>query len=759
MATDNRTSTAPRSRFAFLTACAMAGRGIVALLCLAVGLGFTLYFWHREGLLPLPQIFGNTDRMSFPVVLRSLLLPWHIWWSNIPWGWLVYCFAAIGYFLVLGWLILGCFRQRFPWFTEIFLSIAFGMGTAGVAFELLGMAGWLGRAPVIFVGVVLVGVAFFVRYIVAEKPMNPPVDALPPPERKTVGASVDRMLWWLLWIMTTLICALMLLHGVAYPETYWDSLILYMGYARKMFLQECFPFKAVGQVGIGLGANYPHLAAVLFASTAKVAGQWNDLVCQVLPPVLSWGWIVFIYGMVRAMTDDRLVAAATALLVRSIPYGLCYSQFASDYSFAVFYTAAFLYVGCLYVRSARPALLVIAMLLAAFAMHVNYLMGVLWLAGLALIFFAHFGYFDDRRAGVLSVFTSKKFWMAFSIAVGLALPWYIRNLILTGNPVYAFFSNIFGGVRINPDVMQSAVVEWKLNGDGLYTVGTTLTAKLCGSWFYFVTGPHHWKLQPVLFGFVLPGIVLWLCCYLRRTSRRSVVARFGAVSFVLFLMLAAYAYCIADYYLYQIIIILPLFGVFAAFSLKQARRWFVPVALMVGFAPGLIMGLMGFKLKSTGMIGSEPYGQHVLTALRNPFMDRALFMRMAYEGDMEMFDKLKQLPDNSVLLTHENRHLLLEERTGIVHLDDWEPQSVYGKSPQERLAVLDNLGVNYYLYVPNEDKHRANARLGMDELIGLGYFTKEWETPAQGVNEREGLDYKNIPTGKNVLYKRVKPEN
>ena len=109
--------------------------------------------------------------------------------------------------------------------------------------------------------------------------------------------------------------------------------------------------------------------------------------------------------------------------------------------------------------------------------------------------------------------------------------------------------------------------------------------------------------------------------------------------------------------------------------------------------------------------------------------------------------------DGTVILTHENRHLLLKPELKIVHLDDWEPQQVYGKPAADRVALLDKLGVAYYLYVPNESRHIANSWLGMEELIKDGYFVRDLDTPSL---DEGNADYPLEVTARNmnVLYKR-----
>jgi len=234
----------------------------------------------------------------------------------------------------------------------------------------------------------------------------------------------------------------------------------------------------------------------------------------------------------------------------------------------------------------------------------------------------------------------------------------------------------------------------------------------------------------------------------------------------LFGLLWFYAYAVADYYLYQIIVVLPLFGFFAAFLFMAVRTRvlrgiLLALCLVVGFAPGLVMALMGSKLKNTGVYQGMPAPQMNLTALRKLFMNRDMFYRMEFGGDMEMMGRVNAFPESTVILTHENRHLLLNPKHKIVHLDDWEVQAAYRKPAAERVAILDGLKVEYYWYVPNEDNHVINMLAGMDELIEAGYFVEVYRTAASGSSNLEFVKHSVIPPSQNVLYKRTekKPGN
>lgn len=781
--------------------------------------GLVLFFNYQEGLFEAPWMQHLGFRMPVhPQVFREILRhvggSYRVWWENVPWAGMGWAALALAAYVALGSLFIDCWNIFPPRWEKLPLAIVFGTGISGLLFELLTMAHLLRRPVAIGAWIGMFAAVIITRDVMQQRfrkrwpefaggPQDPSKFGETAREwdqwRIEAPALLERLIWKLGVAVFAVVTLLTLIHAVGEPETYWDSLILYMGYAREIFYQESFPYKVVGQVGIGLGANYPHLYALLSAQTAAVAGFWDDSFAQLLPPVCVGGACVLVYFIVREITLNRVAAVSAVLLVRCIPYGIAYSEYASDYAVAILYTAAFLYLAQQYLSERVPAFRNLMLLVAAFAVHINYLMWILWPMAALTIILAH-----TRRAVVAESISDRKqdfearsdstdhvtilerpaflgqpdpspfgalirargFWVGAAVCLAVALPWYIRNVVLTGNPVYAFFFNIFPSKHVNPEVMRSAAFEWLTNGDGLGRAGHTLGEKLRNSWEYFVTGPQHWKLSPVMFAFAVPGFLLVvITAALRLGPKRQNNAdisnlRFGLVCVALFAALWFYAYAVADYYLYQIIIVLPLFGIFGGwlFTVTEkpsVRIAFASLAIFCALSPGFVMGLMGFKLKRSGEYLGRRFSQFELTALKNLFVDKPTFYRMEFDGDMEMLDRVNALTINTTLLTHENRHMLLPRRVRIVHLDDWEAQKAYGKPVPERISLLDSLGVNYYLYVPNEDHHPINSRLGMDELIGLGYFEEVFRSASAGSGISELHDYRRIPMNQNVLYKRT----
>lgn len=725
-----------------------------------------------------PAPSADMEESPYFIILKSLFNRWNIHWDNAPWAEMGVALLMIAALTGLGYLYVRWADLAFSRMQELCVSFAVGCGIIGIAGELLGMAHGLNRWGVLGAWVVLAAIGANLN---RRKDWARTAYYVEPAEtdRETPGV---RAMMVFQGIVFGIISVSVFLHAVGEPIVYWDSLILYAGYARDMFLQQGFPLKTVGQVGIGLGANYPHLFPVLSAQTAALAGYWHDMFAQMIPPVASLGAMLMVYAVVKEMSRSRAIGLSAALLVRAIPYGIAYGQYASDYAVAIFFTSVFLFLGWRTIRDGKAGYRNLMLFMAAAACHINYLMLALWGVAAWFILLAYCRYreesvvalpnFDEERPAVFSgdlretlgdLLRSPKFWLSTMGIFLLATPWYIRNVYYTGNPVYAFYYNLFPSINVNPDVMKSAEVEWLLNGDGLGRVGRTLGEKLRGSWEYFVTGGQHWKLAPVFIGFVLPGVASWILLRGRVPGRERDVSspegRFTFAITTLFLLLWYYAYAVADFYLYQIIIVLPLFGAYIAWLFmlcrhRLARGVLYGLTLFVGIFPGVVMGLMGFKLKNTGVYQGMPAPQFNLTALRQLFMDKNVYYRMEFGGDMEMIGRINGLPSGTKVLSHENRHLLLNPKVAIAHLDDWEMQQAYGKPLAERVGILDAEEVEYYLYMTNEDKHIANSWLGMEEIIREGYFEEVYRTPSSG-SSLEDYPHEVIPKNHNVLYKRT----
>lgn len=756
--------------------------------CVALGLFipalyFTVWFFLTNA--PLPKVF------------LALIKPYSFAGGTMDWAMLGWSVGSIVVFTILGWFFLESQEVYLPGSATAALAFLLGLGLVGVLYEWLAIAQIL-RAPYVFLApAVLLCILWPLAARATEKKTETGEGgsggATKQAARRELaqdyelnsriapGTPSQRAFQFVATSIIAVISLLTFYHAVLYPEVYWDSLILYLGYARKMFYQQGVVVKMVGQVGDGLGANYPHLYEFLGAGITSAAGRWSSLPQQLLAPVAGLATTILVYHTALRLTRHVNFSLAITLLYRSIPLGIVYDQYASNYAITILFTAAFLYVALYYVETGLRAYFLLATLLVALAMHVNYLMGILWLPWGLMVLGAHLlmpsakeredvererqramakdtrlmgpgpddeadadeeapppWTFHPVRQRLPEFLRSPYFLTVLICCVALASTWHIRNWIVTGNPVYAFFYEVFGGKNINAEVMESAAVEWGMNGAGIGRVGDTLGERIRNSWQFFVIAPQPWRLQPFFPGFVWASTLVLLARIIaprlaslrpgrRRAGFEDFGARFGFIALALGLALFAFHYMLATFYLYQIICVLPVFACLACFSFPYWQRsfWrycFGALALTIGLVPGVAMALMGFKvLGPVRVSGSEAESPLDLLAFRHPLPDPEMFYSWRFGEDAAMWSYINERLAGQKILTHENRHLVFEPTIELIHIDDWEIQELWNlQSEEQKIHELKKMGILYYLKVPNEKSHPINARMGTDHWPVLG---------------------------------------
>ena len=683
-------------------------------------------------------------------------------WAGLAWG-----AAAVILCCVLGWFLIECFEVYIPRTATLALAFIFGMGIAGVVLEWLAIPFLLRRRTIagglaLALGLLALGVWRRTR--------RPPesglggeagtADHLMRREMARAGheAAIERprgaarVFCVVAFALIAAITGFNFWHALLYPEVYWDSLILYLGYARMTFLEGGFPIKVVGQVGIGLGANYPHLFAVLGAGVATVAGEWSELPQRLIAPLCGVATTLLVYHTSLRLTRRIDAALAFALLYRSIPLGVAYDQYASDYALAMLFGAAMLYLALRAIETGLLGYLTLGALLIAFSMHLNYLMGILWLPWIVTVVMAQVGWRAEtwppgadpeapwtarpRRLGIFGLLFGPWLWLTLIAAGAIGSTWYVRNWIVTGNPVYAFFfDSLFPASRnINPEVMAAAAEEWQANGAGIGRLGETVGERLTMLPVYLFGAPgwaHQGsRLMPMAGAFALGGLLVWMARWLasplahgRSASERAAV-RFGLVVISLAGALLAFHIVLAPFYLYQNIKLLPCLALLAAMAwpVWRHRPWggvLAVGALAAGVMPGLAVAMMGYNIPSPN-----------LYALHHPLPEAYTFYQWRFGGDADMWRYLNENLPGRRILTHENRHLVLDPSIEIVQLDDWEMQALWQiEDPAERVRrLIEEHRIRYYLYVPNEDATPTNARMGAATWAELGLAELVHET-------------------------------
>ncbi|MBE7559267.1 glycosyltransferase family 39 protein [bacterium] len=494
-----------------------------------------------------------------------------------------------------------------------------------------------------------------------------------------------------MWSLVGLLTLLAFYHALFYPPTSWDALMYYLEHPRRSVAEGGFPTVVASQVGMGLAANYPPLFRSLAAGIPSLTGSWNPMVGQFAGPWAGLLATLLVYAWLRRRFD-AVTAAAGTLAYRALPYSLVFSMQAGHYAWTMAAVAAFLWAGERALAQRSGSSLLPPLLFAATAASINYLMPALLLPAAVLLYCRR----ESWRA------LDWKSLVAWTVALGaLGGFWYLRNWMVAGNPVYPFFASIFGGHNIHPEVMASARIEWALNGDGLAR-WTSVLGRIAYLPHYCFWEPNIiWKLQPILFIFGLPGLFIAL-------GRRERGWWMWASLLVVFL---TYGLTIGAYYLYHLLPVFPLLGLFAASLLSasgpRVRGVMLSVLVLLSLGPSLGAALIGPHV---------PYAD--LWAFAHPNPPRELFLSRCptIDGDVELWRYLSEHAPDAVVLTHDNRTYYLPLSVRFLNLDDPAIWPLYDEDdPAVEHARFVELGATHYLYIRNQENHPILSRLSLGD--------------------------------------------
>ena len=308
------------------------------------------------------------------------------------------------------------------------LGAGLGLGALGLLGLALGLAGLF--QPVVAYGVTIALSAIFLpqavqlfRRLRAWRPANPP----------PLPAAVYLSLFALLTLLTALL-----------PPTGWDSLFYHLT-GPKLYLQS-------GRIAGGV--DIPHLS---FPSVMEMLYAWaillrGDIAAKLLHALFGLLLAGLVYLTARRFLG-RKAAWPAVLLFASMPMvsalagwayndlALAYFQLACLYSVIRYLLSpSALRHSPLAIRHSPFAWLILSGIFAGLAMGLKYTSFVtpLTLTGLIVWYACR----DTRRTPKPAIYSLAAFALP---ALLVALPWYVKNWIFTGNPVYPFLFDLFGG--------------------------------------------------------------------------------------------------------------------------------------------------------------------------------------------------------------------------------------------------------------------------------------------------------------------------
>ncbi len=329
-------------------------------------------------------------------------------------------FSCLGYGSVLLKKIINDKEESFV------LSFVFGCGVLALLTFFVGIIGFLFKEVLIFILLIgtILGILNIKTFLDA--------DILKPKFK------FFQLVFFLVFLYTALINLL----GCLTPETFFDSQFYLLGvlnqwrHEHKMFFNQyinasLFPFNI----------NMLYLVALVLNNdiSAKIIHWFCGILCC---------WTVYVFVKKYFSKTTALVAV---LIFYTVPTLMAVSwKTAIELGIAMFETAA---VFCMieYIAKNEKKYLILSGIFWGFALGSKYLV-LLEFFSISLAFVLFNFFYKKNFSSVL-----KEYLLFLAIALIFCSPWYLRNLVLTGNSVFPFFAHKIGFIK--PRVVGSIFAD------------------------------------------------------------------------------------------------------------------------------------------------------------------------------------------------------------------------------------------------------------------------------------------------------------
>jgi hypothetical protein len=211
------------------------------------------------------------------------------------------------------------------------------------------------------------------------------------------------------------------------PATEWDSLAYGVNYAKIIFQNKNIPIIAGPSIGIEMSAPYPPGVQVTAAFLYILAGNANDFYYRTLSPIFSLATLIVTYKFAMMLNKKRTFSVYAVSALTLIPFFwelFIQETYLMALTFMLTMSTYFFFKAYESNSAEAKKYEVIGVLFCGFASLTSYI--GLFAFGILLLY------------AVQKKLTIKH--ITWLIALGLVIvsTWYLRNLVLLGNPVYPF---------------------------------------------------------------------------------------------------------------------------------------------------------------------------------------------------------------------------------------------------------------------------------------------------------------------------------
>jgi len=523
-------------------------------------------------------------------------------------------------------------------------------------------------------------------------------------------------------------------HAVCFPQIIWDTLTVYAYLGKEIYRQGGIPLFFGSSGSIEWSGNYPILVPMLYAWFNFSLGRVNDLLSRTIFPIFGVATLASTYIFSKKLHGSTAaifsvyILAVTPIFFTHLAIGYI------DVVLSFYFTLALYFLQKAYEES-NACYAVLSGILGGFAAWTKY--QGLFLAPIILIFGilikvnnkSH----NERINGLLLK-------TLFTFAL-IASPWYLRNWILLGNPVYPNLSTIFGGRTLD---------RWLLSQNYEYWIGRW--AVLLGtdrSSYNLLRLPIRLLIEDdSLHSLGQDGSGFLLTCYgvpgllfsiFKRKKKDLLLLSWILTYFLLWL---AFLY----YFIRYLLPIIPALSMLAgkllseiSSKIKDSRKFhgiFLVAVTIVSlsaafFIPTEVLAITGPSQTFRNYVFSRPFTP--------PSTEESL--RHAMPADVALWEFInEETSPESVFLSFDHRAYFIDRR--IIFADSTKVKEIYLVSDlSEAIGFLKSINVTHIIVEPwYKDLPLWYKSPLFHNLEDTSYFTKVFEMRGYAIYEIRGAN-------------------
>lgn len=327
------------------------------------------------------------------------------------------------FFTALGTRILRYFKVSFSSFAEE-LSFSFGIGSGCIIFFMIVLCALRIVHEIVVIGIVLLLFGFV--YQDAKTLCLRGYTLLRSLSSKR-WSPIDMVLLFLMGLagITTFLAA-------ATPPFFYDALVYHLAVPQQYLLAHGFHYMPYHHF-----SNFPMNLGMLFMVGMSFSGG-------MLAKLISWSFApmtaIAVYGFAKSRWGIHSAITSAAILFL-VPGVLILSTLTSVDLGVMFYSFLSFSALLSWFTSRQKSWFILAGIFCGLAVGTKYTAFVMTFGAILIILFIH-EYFSAKKWRFLK---SIRFLILFgAIVLCMALPWFIKNVTYTGNPLYPLFNSLLG---------------------------------------------------------------------------------------------------------------------------------------------------------------------------------------------------------------------------------------------------------------------------------------------------------------------------